>query len=113
VVVIYFVDPSGLLRNDVIARELGLNNFDQVIVAFRKSQNWGLLKALQDANVGDVIYLHQGNRPPAIESFPDYSQHGGIEDSAYGSSWEILAAIRCDNGRTTITWFGFEDYWKE
>jgi hypothetical protein len=107
-----FADPSGLLRNDVIVRELGLNNFNQVKVAFRKSQNWGLLKALQDANVGDVIYLHRGNRPPAKEPFPDYSQSAGIEDTAYGSKWEVLAAIRCDNGKVAISWYGFKDYWK-
>ena len=29
-----YVDPSGLLKNYIIARELGFSNFDEVIEAF-------------------------------------------------------------------------------
>lgn len=53
-----WVDPSGLLKNYIIARELGFNNFAEVIKAFTLDGDWGLLRALQDATNGDKIYTY-------------------------------------------------------
>jgi RHS repeat-associated protein len=49
------VDPSGLLSNSAIAKSFGKDNFDDVIRVFATNRHWGLLAALQDASVGDVI----------------------------------------------------------
>ncbi|MBE7469325.1 MAG: RHS repeat-associated core domain-containing protein [Anaerolineales bacterium] len=96
---INWTDPSGLLPNYVIARELGFNNFDDVMAAARGQ--WGLLKALQDAKNGDKIYYYQGLLPPSEANYRGDTAVPGLQ-----GDWGRAATILCLDGKLRIQWSG-------
>jgi RHS repeat-associated protein len=49
-------DPSGLLSNETIRKSFGVSSFEDVLAITELSQDWGYLKMLQDAEVGDRAY---------------------------------------------------------
>jgi RHS repeat-associated protein len=50
------VDPSGLLSNETIRKSFGVSRFEDVLAIIKLSGDWGYLKMLQDAKVGDRVY---------------------------------------------------------
>jgi len=50
------VDPSGLLSNETIRKSFGVGRFEDVLTIIELSGDWGYLKMLQDAEVGDRVY---------------------------------------------------------
>lgn len=96
---ISWTDPSGLLPNYVIARELGFNNFDDVMAATRGQ--WGLLKALQDAKNGDKIYYYQGLLPPSEANY-----RGDTAVPGFQRDWGRAATILCLDGKLRLQWSG-------
>jgi RHS repeat-associated protein len=54
------IDPSGYFSNEAIARSMGMSSFDKVLQEFRNGLynyrgKWGLLKVLQEAEIGDTL----------------------------------------------------------
>jgi RHS repeat-associated protein len=49
------VDPSGHFSNETISNMFGKEDFKDVLTLFETNQRWGLLKLLQDANMGDRV----------------------------------------------------------
>jgi len=77
------IDPLGLLSNETIVKSFGVYTFDEVLSIIELSGDWGYLKMLQDAEVGDRVYAGTFNWTSYIGTIECYDSSRHNPEPAY------------------------------